>query len=102
MNDPWDFSERRILECVQAGPYELRLGDRVRIRPRARADIFDMALAGKSATIDSIEQDFENRVYLALTIDDDPGADLGQARMIGHRFFFAPEEVEPVSTDVEA
>ncbi len=72
MEHDWDFTEPRSLECIQAGPYELRIGDRVRIRPRARADIFDMALCGKCATIDSIEQDFENRVHLALTVDDDP------------------------------
>lgn len=102
MTGDWPFAERRVLECIQAGPYELRAGDRVCIRPRARADILDMALEGKSATIETIEQDFEDRVYLALTIDDDPGADLGQARMIGHRFFFAPDEVEPLSAGTGA
>jgi hydrogenase maturation protease len=29
-------------------------------------------------------------------VDDDPGRDLGQRRQPGHRFFFAPEEVEPL------
>jgi hypothetical protein len=38
----------------------------------------------------------EGRVYLAVTIDDDPGRDLGQLRQPGHRFFFTPEEVEPL------
>ena len=36
-------------------------------------------LAGQVATIESIEQDFEDRVYLAVTVDDDPGRDLGAA-----------------------
>ena len=57
----------------------------------------DMALAGKAATIEAIEQDFEGRVYLAVIVDDDPGKDLGSLRQPGHRFFFAPEEVEPLS-----
>jgi hypothetical protein len=74
----------------------LRAGDRVRLRPRRGADIVDVALAGKSATIASIEQDFEDRVHVAVTIDDDPGRDLGALGQPGHRFFFSPEEVEPL------
>jgi hydrogenase maturation protease len=71
----------------------LRKGDRVRLRPRANADIFDLALAGRDATVDSIEQDFEGRYHVAVLVDDDPGVSLGPRRP-GHRFFFAPEEVE--------
>jgi Ni2+-binding GTPase involved in maturation of urease and hydrogenase len=68
----------------------------VRLRPRHRADIMDVALAGKTATIEAIERDLENRVHLAVVIDDDPGRDLGMLRQVGHRFFFAPMEVEPL------
>ena len=71
----------------------LRKGDRVRLRPRANADIFDLALAGRDATVDSIEQDFEGRYHVAVLVDDDPGIALGPRRP-GHRFFFAPDEVE--------
>jgi hypothetical protein len=88
--------DRRELECVHVGPCELRAGDRVRLRPRRRADVLDSVLAGMTATIDSIEQDFEGRMYLAVTLDDDPGKDLGALRQPGHRFFFAPEDVEPL------
>jgi hypothetical protein len=56
----------------------------------------DLALAGRVATIATIEQDFEGRVYLAVTVEDDPGKDLGLLRLPGHRFFFQPDEVEPV------
>jgi hypothetical protein len=93
----WDpESDRPRLECVHVGPVELRAGDRVRLRPRRRADIFDMALDGMIATIDSVEQDYEGRAYLAVTVDDDPGKDLGALRQPGHRFFFHPEEIEPL------
>ncbi len=91
----WDpEGERRRLECLHVGAAEIRTGDRVVLRPRVRADIFDLALAGKTATVDAIEQDYEGRVYVAVTIDDDPGKDLGALRQPGHRFFFSPEEVE--------
>lgn len=69
-------------------------GDRVRLRPRGRADAFDLLLAGKAATIVSIEVDFEGTTYFAVTVDDDPGGDLGSTGQIGHRFFFRPTEVE--------
>jgi hypothetical protein len=74
--------------------HDMKAGDRVRLRPLGRADIMDIALDGKAATIVSIERDFENRVYVAVTIDDDPGKDLGLRGQPGHRFFFGVEEVE--------
>jgi hypothetical protein len=87
----------RRLECIHVGAAELRQGDRVRLRPRRRADIFDLALADRIGTIECIEQDLEGRVYLAVTVEDDPGKDLGELRQPGHRFFFLPDEVEAIS-----
>lgn len=95
--DSWDMdNNRRKLESVHSGPYEIRTGDRVRLCPRKGADILDLALAGMVATVEAVEQDFDGRVYLAVTVDDDPGQDLGRLRQPGHQFFFAPEEVEPL------
>lgn len=88
--------DRRRLDCLHLGPREVRQGDRVRLRPRNRADILDLVLAGKLATIEAIEQDYDGRAYLAVVVDDDPGKDLGMMRQPGHRFFFSPEEVEPL------
>ena len=94
--DSWDPGfDRKKVECIHIGPAEVRQGDRVRLAPRRRADIMDLALAGMTATVESIEQDYEGRVYLAVTVDDDPGRDLGSLRKPGHRFFFEPDEVEP-------
>ena len=75
---------------------EVKKGDLVRLRPRQGGDIFDLALAGQIAIIESIEQDYEGKVHLAVVLDEDPGKDLGVLRQPGHRFFFAPEEVEPI------
>jgi hypothetical protein len=80
----------------RASKLEFREGDRVRLRPSKKADIFDIALDGKIAIVESIERDFEDRIHLAVTVEDDPGRDFGVARQIGHRFFFGPEEVELV------
>src|SRR5215208_3479336 len=93
--DEWNpEADRRTLDGVRVGAVEVRAGARVRLRPRGRADVFDLALAGKCATVESVEQDFEGRVYLAVTVDDDPGSDLGELKQPGHRFFFGVEEVE--------
>jgi hypothetical protein len=97
-----------LLECVEALPDERlrhlhgahrsprapRPGDRVRLRPRGRADAFDVLLAGRTATVAAVEVDFEGRTHLAVTVDGDPGGDLGAVGRVGHRFFFRPEEVE--------
>jgi hypothetical protein len=90
------------IETLHIGDAELRVGDHVRLRPNGRADAFDFILRGKSATIAAIEQDFENRLHVAVTIDEDPGADIGAAGKIGHRFYFRPEEIEPIRAAQEA
>ena len=98
MNE-WEFQlleERTPVEEVKVGGGRIRTGDRVRLRPRAGGDIFDLALAGQVAVVESIEQDYEDRVHLAVVLEDDPGQDLGRLRQPGHRFFFSPEEVEPL------
>ncbi|HEX5491954.1 MAG TPA: hypothetical protein VFX07_11890 [Candidatus Udaeobacter sp.] len=59
-----------------------KAGDRVRIRPKRRADVLDIALDGKIAIIDAVE--------------DDPGRHLGIMRYIAHRFFYSADEVEPI------
>lgn len=97
---PWNPAEERPkVERVWVRDVEIRPGARVRLRPQRRADILDIALDGRSATVDTIEQDFEGQVYVAVTVDDDPGKDLGALRKPAHRFFFRPDEVEPLDTD---
>jgi hypothetical protein len=94
---PWaDFDARPQLAHVRVAGVEIRAGDQVRLRPRGRADIFDIALSGMVATIESIERDFDAHVHVAVTLDEDPGKDFGMQRMPGHRFFFGPDEIEPL------
>jgi hypothetical protein len=98
MNRDWNPFEEAAAppESVRVFGIELRVGDRVRINPKKMGDILDMALAGKIAVIEAIEQDFEDRVQLAVVLDDDPGREFGMMRQPGHRFFFSPDEIEPV------
>jgi hydrogenase maturation protease len=78
------------------GASHVRVGDRVRLRPRKGGDVMDLALAGQAAIIESIEQDYEGKLHVCVVLDDDPGRDLGMLRQPGHRFFFDADEVEPL------
>ena len=94
----WKLLEENMpVDMITVDGVQLRTGDRVRLRPRKGGDIFDFALAGKIASIEGIEQDYEGKLHVAVTVDDDPGRDLGLLRQPGHRFFFTPEEVQPLS-----
>ncbi len=90
------LSAEALFELHGALRKPVREGDRVRLRPKRRADIFDIALAGRVATVRSVERDFENRVYVCVTVEGDPGEDLGIQGQPGHRFFFDADEVEPI------
>ncbi|GAC1415628.1 MAG: hypothetical protein NVSMB62_03780 [Acidobacteriaceae bacterium] len=83
------------VELVTVFGVDLRVGDRIRIWPQKSADIMDLAFKGKIAMIESIEQDFEDQIQLAVVFEDDPGREFGMMRQPGHRFFFSPDEVEP-------
>jgi hypothetical protein len=94
----WDpFAERPAVDSVHVFGVELRVGSRVRLWPQKKADIMDMALEGKVAVIEAIEQDLEDNIQFAVVVDDDPGREFGMLRQPGHRFFFTPGEVEPLS-----
>jgi hypothetical protein len=90
------FNPSARLESAMVGGVHVKAGDRVRIRPKKRADVMDLALDGKIAVIEAVEQDVEGGVQLALVLEDDPGRDLGMMRQPGHRFFYTPDEVEPL------
>ena len=95
-----EYEERPALESVVVGGVELRKGSRVLLWPRSGGDIMDLVLKGKVAFVEGLEQDYEDRVYIAVTLEDDPGRDLGADRFLGHRFFFSPEEVEPLDFEI--
>jgi hypothetical protein len=68
-------------------------GVKVRIRPgRRRTDVQDMFLHGRTATVAAILHDVDGGTHLAVTIDDDPAAELNAS--MGRFLYFAPDEVE--------
>lgn len=70
-------------------------GDKVRLKlGQRRSDASDILLNGRIATIEIIHTDYEDKVHIAVTMDDDPGQDL--LRDLGIYFYFNPEEVEHI------
>ncbi|AOR37621.1 hypothetical protein BFF78_40080 [Streptomyces fodineus] len=68
-------------------------GSRVRLHPRGRgADAQDMFLDGRTAHIAAVFHDVDGSVHLAVTVDDDPAAELHG--WYGRFHYFRPDEVE--------
>ena len=52
-----------------------------------------MFLAGRAAIVEAVLFDVEDTAYLAVSLADDPDADLRAAH--GRFLYFAPDEVDP-------
>lgn len=101
MNE-WEWQlleEKTPVDHVEISGIQVKAGSRVRLNPRKGGDVMDIALAGQTATIECIEQDYEGKRHVCVVLDNDPGKDLGMLRQPGHRFFFDAEEVEPLSSE---
>jgi len=91
-----DADEAGTLASIDVAGHCLARGSRVRLAPRRRADAMDLFLAGRVAEVRAVLRDVDGRSYLAVTVDDDPGADL--LDRTGRYFYFDPDEVEPLGT----
>ncbi|MDQ6697581.1 MAG: hypothetical protein M3Z46_09005 [Actinomycetota bacterium] len=70
-------------------------GSKVRLRPGARrTDAQDLFLVGRIATVEGVFSDVDGDQHLAVTLDDDPAAELHQWH--GRFLYFHPDEAEPV------
>lgn len=95
--ESWGELSAPAPRSVTVDGVEVGRGSRVVLRPGGGGDVFDRAIAGRLAVVEGIHQDLEGKVHLSVTVDDDPGRDLGEKRQPGHRFFFSPAEVEPLA-----
>ncbi|MFJ9704948.1 hypothetical protein [Streptomyces sp. NPDC101234] len=87
-------------DTVLVGGVRVGGGCPVRLRPRGKgADAQDMFLAGRTATVAAVFHDVDGSTHLAVTVDDDPAAELHG--WYGRFHYFRPDEVEPLGgTDV--
>jgi hydrogenase maturation protease len=98
MNE-WEWQlleDKTLVDAIEIAGSRAKAGDSVRLHPHKRGDILDLALDGQVATIECLEQDYEGKSHVCVVLDDDPGRDMGLLRQPGHRFFFDPDEIEPL------
>ena len=74
-------------------------GSRVRVRLGAstgarRTDAQDMFLDGRVGVVEELREDVDGTTYVAILLEDDPGADLH--RWYGRHLHFRPDELELV------
>jgi hypothetical protein len=97
---PWwdpdaDASVSPATDSVVVNGITVRRGSTVRLRPGTRrADAQDMFLVGRPATIAAVLFDIDDQPYFALTLDEDPSAELQRSH--GRFLYFTPDEVEPI------
>ncbi|HEX5432358.1 MAG TPA: hypothetical protein VFW83_10350, partial [Bryobacteraceae bacterium] len=82
---------------VEIAGHTAARGARVRIQPRRhsdslRSDSMDLFLAGRVARIEAVHRDLENRVHVAVALEDDPAADLHGR--YSRFYYFSPDELE--------
>jgi hypothetical protein len=70
-------------------------GDPVRLQLAGRPDPLDRFLDGRTAVLERIYTDYDDRLYFGVTIDDDPGQDL--MRDTGRFLFFFAGELEVIT-----
>jgi hypothetical protein len=95
---PWwdpgsDTSVSPETDSVQVGGAKVSKGSRVLLAPAGRTDAQDMFLAGREATVAAVLFDVDDNVHLAVTLVDDPAAELQNA--VGRYRYFSPDEVIP-------
>lgn len=72
-------------------------GMRVRLRPGPHTDAQDLLYAGMTATVIDIKHDVDGRDYLAVTVDNDPAAELHH--WYGRYHYYRLDEVELLAED---
>ena len=73
----------------------VRKGGKVVLRPAPGGrDIYDTLLAGRTATVERIYYDYDDKIHVGVTVDGDASQEL--FRETGRYIFFKGDEVEPV------
>lgn len=96
MTDVWAEMQRPVPQSVTVAGVQVARGSRVRLRPGARGDVLDQALAGRVGIVEGLDESLDGVVHVTVTLEDDPGRDMGEGRFPGHRFYFQLDEIEPL------
>jgi hypothetical protein len=78
--------------AIESNGGRVSKGSRVRLAPHRRSDSMDMFLAGRTAIVEAVHRDVEERVYVAVRVEGDEAAGLdGRYR---RSYYFYPDEIE--------
>lgn len=97
---PWwdpgsDSSVSPETDRVQVLGGDAGRGSRVRLRPRERGtDAQDIFLRDRIGLVEAVLSDVDGNTHIAVTLEDDPAAELQQ--WYGRYLYFVPDEVELV------
>jgi hypothetical protein len=100
---PWwdpaaDASVDPDTDSVVIAGVEVAKGSRVVLNPGfRRTDAQDMFLAGRTATVAAVLLDVDGNTHVAVTLDDDPGAEI--SAMHGRFRYFDPDELAPLAVE---
>lgn len=100
---PWwdpgaDASVDPETDSVLIAGVEVAKGSKVLLRPELRGtDAQDMFLAGRTATVAAVLLDVDGNTHVAVTLDDDPGAEISAAH--GRFRYFSPDELTPLGAE---
>jgi hypothetical protein len=100
---PWwdpgaDASVDPDTDSVVVDGVEVAKGSRVLLTPGSRrTDAQDMFLTGRTATVAAVLLDVDGNTHVAVTLDDDPGAEISAAH--GRFRYFAPDELAPLGAE---
>lgn len=94
---PWwdpgaDTSVDPGTDAVLVGGTPVAKGSTVVLRPRPGGDAQDRFLDGLPATVHAVLHDVDGEVHVAVSVDDDPAAELQVAH--GRFRYFHPDEIE--------
>jgi hypothetical protein len=97
---PWwspeaDASVSPETDNVDIGGIAVAKGSVVRLQPAQRADAQDMFLTGRLANVQALFHDVDGRTHVAVTLTDDPAAELHG--WYGRYYYFAPNELQPIA-----
>ncbi len=84
-------------DVVRVAGVPVARGSRVLLRPSRRADAQDLFLAGRAALVAGVHADVDGGTHVAVTLEDDPAADLHE--WYGRYYYFGPEELEPLTPE---
>jgi hypothetical protein len=91
LEDPRAGQDEAVIDGVT-----FRQGGKVIIRPAPEADLHARMLNGRTATIERIFTDYDGKIHLGVTVDDDPGQEM--MRETGRYLYFFAPEVEVIDT----